>query len=70
MLEILGIFVLVILQEIVLASMSKVLIQSGGPPLRKGVIPTLTIVDGTLENAPEKVEQIIADAKQYAEKYL
>lgn len=39
-------------------------------PLRKGVIPTLTIVDGTLENAPEKVEQIIADAKQYAEKYL
>lgn len=40
------------------------------PPLRKGVIPTLTIVDGTLENAPEKVEQIIADAKQYAEKYL
>ena len=39
-------------------------------PLRKGVIPTLTIVDGTLENAPDRVDEIIRDAKNYAEKFL
>ncbi len=39
-------------------------------PLRKGVIPTLTVVDGTLENAPERVELIIEDAKEYARRYL
>lgn len=39
-------------------------------PLRKGIIPTLTIVDGTLENAPERVDEIIADAKAYARLYL
>lgn len=32
--------------------------------------PTLTVVDGTLERAPEKAEQVIAQAKGYAEKYL
>lgn len=39
-------------------------------PLRKGVIPTLTIVDGTLENAPERVREIIEDAKKYAKEFL
>lgn len=39
-------------------------------PLRKGVIPTLTIVDGTLENAADRVDEIIKDAKLYAEKFL
>ena len=32
--------------------------------------PTLTVVDGTLERAPEKAEQVIAQAKEYARKYL
>lgn len=35
-------------------------------PLRKGLLPTLTIVDDTLERAPEQVEQIIEDARMYA----
>lgn len=39
-------------------------------PLRKGVIPTLTIVDVTLENAHDRVESIIADAQAYAKFYL
>ncbi len=39
-------------------------------PFRKGIIPTVTIVDGTIENAPEKVEDIIGDAKRYAEEFL
>ena len=39
-------------------------------PLRKGVIPTLTIVDGTLENAPERVNAIVEDAKVYAMTFL
>lgn len=39
-------------------------------PLRKGVIPTLTIVDGTLENAPERVNAIVEDAKAYAMTFL
>jgi len=39
-------------------------------PLRKGIIPTVTIVDGTIENAPDKVEEIIEDAKQYEEMFL
>ncbi len=32
--------------------------------------PTLTIVDGTLERAPDKAEQVIAQARQYARKRL
>ncbi len=32
--------------------------------------PTLTIVDGSLERAPEKAEQVIEQAKRYAQKYL
>jgi len=39
-------------------------------PLRKGIIPTVTIVNGTIENAPEKVEEIIEDAKLYAQMFL
>jgi hypothetical protein len=39
-------------------------------PLRKGIIPTLTIVDGTLDAASKRVNDIIDDAKEYAEKYL
>ncbi|MDP9381059.1 MAG: hypothetical protein M3Q29_13100 [Chloroflexota bacterium] len=39
-------------------------------PVRKGNIPTVTIVDDTLEKAPDKVEEIIEDAKEYAARFL
>lgn len=39
-------------------------------PLRKGLWPTATIVDDTLEKAPERLEEIIADAHTYAERFL
>ena len=39
-------------------------------PLRKGIIPTVTIVDDTLVTAPEGVSAIIEDAKRYAATYL
>lgn len=39
-------------------------------PLRKGLWPTVTIVDSTIKNAPDKVEEIIGDAKEYARRYL
>ncbi len=39
-------------------------------PLRKGVIPTLTIMDDTIEKAPEKIMEVIGDAEEYAEKFL
>jgi hypothetical protein len=32
--------------------------------------PTVTIVDGTLERAPDKVEQVIEQAREYARRYL
>jgi hypothetical protein len=32
--------------------------------------PTVTVVDRTLERAPEKVEQVIEQAKNYARRYL
>ena len=32
--------------------------------------PTLTVVDGTIERAPERVEEVIAQARRYAERYL
>ncbi|OGO53125.1 MAG: hypothetical protein A2148_11490 [Chloroflexi bacterium RBG_16_68_14] len=32
--------------------------------------PTLTVVDGTLERAPERAEEVIAQARRYAERYL
>lgn len=39
-------------------------------PLRKGILPTLCIVEDTLEKAPEKVMEILADAEAYRKKYL
>jgi hypothetical protein len=33
-------------------------------------LPTLTVVDGTLEGAPERVEEVIAQARRYANTYL
>jgi hypothetical protein len=39
-------------------------------PVRKAIIPTVTIVGDTIGKAPEKVVDIIEDAKQYAELYL
>lgn len=39
-------------------------------PVRRAVIPTLGVVDGTLERAPERVEQIIDDAREYADTFL
>lgn len=39
-------------------------------PFRRGIIPTLTIVDGTLEKAEERVDLILSDAKKYAEMFL
>ncbi len=39
-------------------------------PVRRGLIPTVTIVEDTLEAAPRKVEQIIDDAKEYASRFL
>ena len=32
--------------------------------------PTLTVVDGTLERAPERAEEVIAQARRYAASYL
>ena len=32
--------------------------------------PTVTIVDGTIERAPERVEEVIGQARRYAETYL
>jgi hypothetical protein len=39
-------------------------------PLRKGILPTLSIVEDTLERAPDKVMEIIDDAKRYAATYV
>ena len=39
-------------------------------PVRRGVIPTMGVVDDTLALAPERVALIIADAHDYAEQYL
>ena len=39
-------------------------------PLRKGIIPTITIVDGTLDKAPEAAAEIFEDAREYARLYL
>jgi hypothetical protein len=32
--------------------------------------PTLTVVDGTIERAPERAEEVIAQARRYAEQHL
>jgi hypothetical protein len=39
-------------------------------PVRKGIIPTVTIVENTLQKAPDAVNEIIKDAIQYAELFL
>lgn len=39
-------------------------------PVREGIIPTITIVNDTIKKAPEKVLEIIEDAKEYAARYL
>jgi hypothetical protein len=39
-------------------------------PRRKGIIPTLTVVEDSLEAAPERVEAILDDARQYARDFL
>jgi hypothetical protein len=39
-------------------------------PLRKGIIPMVTIVEDTLEKAPDEVARIIGDAERYAAMYL
>jgi len=39
-------------------------------PLRRAIIPTVAIVEDTIEVAPNQVLAIINDAKQYAEKFL
>ena len=39
-------------------------------PLRKGIIPTVTVVDGTLEAGRAGVEAILEQVRQYKEKFL
>jgi hypothetical protein len=39
-------------------------------PVRKGVIPTVTLVEDTLQAAPDRVLEIVEDAKRYAAEYL
>lgn len=39
-------------------------------PLRKGIIPTITITDHTLEKEMEKANLIFSDAREYAARYL
>lgn len=39
-------------------------------PYRRGLLQTLTVVDGTLEKAPEKALAIIETAKRYAAEFL
>ena len=38
-------------------------------PYRKGIIPTLSLVENSLELAPEKVKEIISDANRYYEEF-
>jgi len=39
-------------------------------PVRKGIIPTLSLVENSIGEAPEKVALIVEDAKEYARRYL
>lgn len=39
-------------------------------PIRKGIIPTVTLVEDTVEKAPALVQEIIEDSKRYADEYL
>ena len=45
-------------------------IQAGGLSFQLVHIPTITIVDGTLEKAPDAAAEICKDANAYAELYL
>lgn len=45
-------------------------VQAWRLPVRRGVIPTLSVVEDTLDAAPERVAQIIEDAREYARLYL
>ena len=38
-------------------------------PYRKGIIPTLSLVENSIELAPEKVKEIISDANRYYEEF-
>ncbi len=39
-------------------------------PLREGIIPTLSLVDGSIDNALDKVLEIVEQAKEYYRRYL
>lgn len=39
-------------------------------PVRRGVIPTISIVEDTLDAAPDRIAQIIGDAHEYADRFL
>jgi len=39
-------------------------------PIRKGIIPTITIVDDTIEKFPDLVEEYLKDAVEYKNKFL
>ena len=39
-------------------------------PLRKGVIPMVTLVEDSIEKSPDKVLEIIESAKRYAQEYI
>ena len=39
-------------------------------PVRKGIIPTLTIVDDTIKIAPNEVLKVIEDAKKYKKQFI
>ena len=39
-------------------------------PVRRGVIPTLTLVDGSIEGGAEGIDLIIEDAKKYRDLYI
>ena len=39
-------------------------------PYRRGLIPTLTLIDGTLDKSLDKVLEVVETAKKYAKEYL
>jgi len=39
-------------------------------PVRQGIIPTIGIVEDTLEVAPDRVAQIVGDAHEYADRFI
>ncbi len=49
--------------------------ERGTEPFRLSALarhhwPTVTLVDGSIARAPERVERVIAQARQYAEQFL